>query len=130
MVQPAKRKLRTALAGTLLLLGFFLLGTERAAAQSYYTLDEAQQVLKDEGHDLYTQLLNLTPGTTTYNQTFAKIRYYDTVRSHLEQGVQIPTALIESRSALCHPTSTADCKPLGQTQVELIIEDTRSLLTN
>jgi hypothetical protein len=130
MVQPAKRKLRTALAGTLLLLGFFLLGTEHAAAQSYYTLDEAQQVLKDEGHSLYTQLLNETPGTTNYNQLFARVRYYDTIRTQLEQGVQIPVALISSRYALCHPTTNADCKPLAQAQVELIIEDTRSLLTN
>lgn len=129
-VQPVKRKLRASLAGVLMLFAFFLLGTEQAAAQTLVPADQAQQILKDEGNALYTLLLTLTPGTTTYNRTYATIHYYAAVRNSLENGTGVSMAIQTNKSAICHPTNTADCKPLPQAQAQVIIDDTETMLTN
>lgn len=129
LFQPAKRSIGRALFGGLALLAFVLLGSVQVSAQNYVPATQADQILKGEINTAYAQLLNETPGSSTYNLTFSKINYWTAIRNVLEQNPNVGDAINVSVSSICYPTDIADCKAPSKSSMQIVINDTKVLLT-
>ncbi|MBL7803737.1 MAG: hypothetical protein JNL02_08390 [Saprospiraceae bacterium] len=129
LLQPVKRSIGSILVGGFALLAFVLLGSVQVSAQNYVPAAQADQILKDEINTMYAQLLNETPGSPNYNLYFSKVNYWAAIRNVLEQNPNVGDAITVSVSSMCYPSNTADCQNLPKADMQIVINDTKILLT-